>query len=853
MLRFTLCLLLSVLVAVPSMALTARVQDMPGGPQICVDGKPIPPRFFWGSMNSGRITATPEWTQKSFDILPGKVDGTGTLHFRFSQVPGEVWLADVKVQDAQTGEDALPPGSFASEDGLKASWSTWPTGDANTVGKYEIADGALHVTLNAPPGGGNWPDFHFHSSTKMTFAPGHTYRVSFRTKASPAQDLRVSLYSVVGGNWNFIGGPPGAFLSQVALARDAGVNLVSFSAPNCWTAPDQPIDWTPLDNLCRQIMAVNPKVLLVPRVGADAPDWWLNSHPGSRMVYDGDQVINHSCVSDREYRVDVCAHLEKLCAHLTEAFPANFAGIHPCGQNTGEWFYYNSWSHPVSGYDDATKAAFRQWLKAKGDPDADIAEPPSAAERYAHPNGFLRDPAKEKRLIDFARFQQEEMADQVTAMAAACRKGTGGQKLVIFFYGYVFEFPPLQSGAPTSGHYALSRVIKSKDIDILCSPISYTDREWLGTAPCMTAAESVMNAGILWLNEDDSRTFLDPRKAEHVQEGGLVDLEQTQQVMLRNTAQESLRGFGSWWMDLPAQGWFDDARIWEMMVKLAPVDAAQAQRTKPFAPQIAAILDEDSMCHLPGGSGAFAMPLIYDGRAALGRSGAPYGQYLLEDVIAKKVPAKLQVYLAAYALDANERAALTKPHPNSVRAWCYAPGYIYPDRVDPAGIKEVTGFEVKPVSVVPAAVTPTEAGKAAGLNTGWEAKFKWGATPPITPLFGAVATPEETWATYADGSPAIAVRKTARGTDVFVGVPMLTPELVRALAKLASVHLYTEGNATVWATDHFLSFQAHEAGPLTIDTGTKAPVCDALDGKALGNGPKVTLEVKQGETRVLKF
>jgi spore photoproduct lyase len=35
---------------------------------------------------------------------------------------------------------------------------------------------------------------------------------------------------------------------------------------------------------------------------------------------------------------------------------------------------------PVSGYDPATKAAFRQWLKAHGDPQADAAEPPTAAE-----------------------------------------------------------------------------------------------------------------------------------------------------------------------------------------------------------------------------------------------------------------------------------------------------------------------------------------------------------------------------------------------------------------------------------------------------------------------------------------
>ena len=30
--------------------------------------------------------------------------------------------------------------------------------------------------------------------------------------------------------------------------------------------------------------------------------------------------------------------------------------------------------------------------------------------------------------------------------------------------------------------------------------------------------------------------------------------------------------------------------------------------------------------------------------------------------------------------------------------WCYAPGYVYPDRLDVAGIREVTGFEARPIS-----------------------------------------------------------------------------------------------------------------------------------------------------------
>jgi beta-galactosidase len=849
-------------------ALTVRVMPTRGGPQIHVNGKPIAPRFFWGAMNGGHVRLGEAWTDQSFEFCPGlEVPRQGTLHFRFGQLAGKIDLADVRVRDAQTGEDILPLDSFAKPEVFARTWNIWPPPPANTVGKWEISDGALHVTLDDPPGG-HWPDFHFHSSPVLGFRADRTYRCTFRAKALPARVIQPALYQVANNTWKNIGGPPGAFLSQVALARDAGVNLVSFSAPECWDPPETPVDWSPIDSLCRRIVAVNPNVLLVPRVGADAPGWWLERHPQACMVYDQTRVRpDHASVSDRAYRADAAAHLEQLCRHLCEAFPRHFAGIHPCGQNTGEWFYQDSWERPLSGYDAATLAAFRIWLKSRGDRDAETATVPTDTERRGHPFGLLRDPAREKRLIEFARFQQTEMADHVAALATACRRGTAGKKLVVFFYGYVFEFGALPNGAPTSGHYALSRLLSGKDIDILCSPISYTDREWLGTAPCMSAAESVRQAGILWLNEDDSRTFLDPRKAEHVQEGGLVDLEQTQQVMLRNTSQAALRGFGSWWMDLPAQGWFNDARIWQEMVRLRPVDVALLRRSQPFTPNVAMITEEDSMCHLTGDSAVAAQPLTYHVRADFGRMGAPYGQYLLADVLAGKVPAKLQVFLSAWALSSDQRRALAASRSAATtRVWCWAPGFIYPDRQEVAGISAVTGFRARPVSLPAAEVTPTEE----GLKRGLVASF--GPRAAIEPLFAVEARPEETWATYADGSAAVAVRRRARGVsssgtvssaartfvadagwDVFVGTPRLTPELLRAVANLAGVHLFTETNVPVWVAEGYLAIQAHAAGPITVDVGQAVPVFDALDNKPLGRGPRVRVPFNQGETRVLRY
>ncbi|HUS80955.1 MAG TPA: hypothetical protein VM283_06785, partial [Armatimonadota bacterium] len=357
-------------------------------------------------------------------------------------------------------------------------------------------------------------------------------------------------------------------------------------------------------------------------------------------------------------------------------------------------------------------------------------------------------------------------------------------------------------------------------------------------------AESIRDAGIMWLNEDDTRTYL----SGETRYGGVADLQQTRDVMLRNTAQAALRGFATWWMDLPAQGWFDDPAIWEELTRLAPVDRALLGRAKPFSPEIASIIGEDSMCHLAGGANAISRPLIYDARAALGRSGAPYGQFMLAQAIAGDVPARLQIYLAAWALTPEERERLRATRaPGVTRVWCYAPGYLLPGGAQMEAMRELTGFTCLPVVPETVTATPTAEGIKLGLTD------PWGPPGPIAPLFAAKATPDETLATWADGSCALAARRTDEGTDVFLGVPQLTPALVRALARLAEVHLFTDVDASVWAADPYLSIHAMADGPVTIATGRAQPVVDALDGTPVGAGPDLVLDMRRGETRVLRY
>ncbi len=626
----------------------------------------------------------------------------------------------------------------------------------------------------------------------------------------------------------------------------AGVDLIevgiahSFLSPKRervrWTAFEGPDDWSIADDQVRKAIEAHPNGKFLLRVFVNAPKAVLEANPDWCMRFEDDdaekgpRMASPSC---RPYREAVCAYLKRAVKHFSETFPHHYAGIHPSGQNSGEFFYDKAWTK-LSGYDKHTLAAWRKWLAERGESDAATAEVPTPAERKAKDDGsVLLDPVKRRRVIQFNQFLQDEMSDFVAEMARACREASGDKKLVVFFYGYAWEFNSLPNGPAVSGHYGLMRLLEKAPgaIDILCGPIGYFNRRYPdGFAPVMSAAETLASHGILWLNEDDTRTYRDPRRDRpYTQEGTLTTCENNCKVMLRNTAQEAIRGLGSWWMDLYGHGWYDDPALWEVQRRLWPSERALLARPRPYTPDVAAIVGEQSQLHFSAESRAVTRPLIYTVRGEFDKAGVRYGQYLLEDVLKNPPPAKVHVFLSANYLTAADRAALAKDrveHPERVRVWCFAPGYLSDSGADEKGITEVTGFSVKRIDK---------------------------SGDKIRPLFSPDAEGGEVWARFPDGSPSVAARSAGAGMDVFCAIPELTADVIRRAAKAAGVHLYLKsGNAGVYADAGFVSVQALEDGEVAVDFGETGDIVDAMTGEKVGEGPVYSVSLKAGDARLFR-
>jgi beta-galactosidase len=865
MMLFT-CVSFSVLAAsTDSKPLTVRVDASSGAPRLVVNGHAVRPRMFFGGPGTGTIRVEPAGRVVEFDfVAQDDAPDSGTLHFRFGHTVGDVFLDNIRIVDLASGKVATPLSDFeGGQDAFYRQWTLWPPGAANTVGTATVEPSvglaqtaALHIHLREPPGG-KWPDFHMYHVPKLAITRGKHYRVSFWVRAEPARDLTVALYRP-GDPFVYLGGPPGPLEAQVRMAAGARIDFVSFPIDMPWPAPGQPVNWSSVDNVCTQILAANPRALLLPRFGCDPPDWWRKAHPEADMTWEDGSHQHHAVVASPLYRREAAARVAALVEHLEEKFGDHMAGYHPCGQNTGEWFYQDTWEKLLNGYAPADTNAWRAWLRDRYTTDAalqaawhdpaatrDSAAIPTPAQRRASPNGPLREPATEKQLIDFAAFQQQAMADLVCELAHAVRQSSHGRKLVVFFYGYVFEFGTIRLGPATCGHYALRRVLDCPDIDMLCSPISYYDRGIGASAPAMTAAESVALAGKMWLYEDDTRTYLGTGEFPG-QFDGATNQAETLTMLRRNVAEEATRNFATWWMDLAMTGWFNDPALWEEMKRLDAVDRIFLEKPIPYRPEVAAVIDERSMLETSAGAWPVTEQCIYQVRRPLGRMGAPYGQYLLDDVVRGRVHAKLNVFLNAWQLSAEERRALLRHTRGTCRVWCYAPGLHDGAETSPKAMQELTAFRLGEVSPAKAQATPTDRGKQLGLHT------PFGVDAAVKPLFAAVdASADEILARYPDGSAAVALRHTRDGDSLFVGAPGLTSDLLRLAARRANVHLYTDTDCNVYANGPIVALHASQDGPITVDTGKRGRVHDALSGDVLGSSPHVTLPMKKGDTRVL--
>ncbi len=854
-----------------------KVETFNGAPFITEDGKPVRGRVFWGSVGgTTRDKLDENWQDVSFEYTAEK-DFPAHIHISAGEAPGKIYYTNLKVENLTIGKTIIV-GDFGGEKNPRArKLSFWCQGvnDTPPVKVYnENVDGKdatiLHIKQRTPKVLGS----HFYVNG-FDLKKGNKYRFSITAKATPHRTLNFSIYDVANKKFTFVkSNGTNTFTPQIICAKDGGVDFVSFGISGVWTKPNEKPNYAYIDKVFAEILKANPNAKLWPRVGVDAPRWWRAENQ-DHLIKDSNGVINnaYASVSSKKYREDANKALRLFVEYCEKNYPKNMSGYMPTGQNTGEWFYGGTWLKPINGYDTQTIKAWRKWLVKKYGSNANLQKAwnrtdvtlatvttPTAIERngnaedlkYLESVNYLVDVSTHQNVVDFNIFLQDEMSGLIGEFGNTIRKAAP-RRLSIIFYAYGFEFAGVRNGPAVSGHYGLRNLLNMPQIDIICGPISYHDRKFGDAKTVMGAAESIAKSGKIWLDEDDTSTYLDVKIPGRCPATDVLTdtREKTIKVLSRNLAQEAIRNQASWWMDLFGDGWFNDPELWKQMKRFDKAERDMIANPTEYAPDIAAIIDEHTMSHIYGSSASIptTAKLMLKARDLLNRCGAPFGHYLLDDILDAKAKPKLNIFLANYVLDKKQRTKMSEVGKNSACVYALATGLVNADtrKFSLKSVKKATGFAVKYANDVAAMATPTEDGKKLGL------KNPFGSGKKIKPLLSPI--PEDgdvVLATLPDGDPAVILRN-GKYPQLFVAVPEIPIELYKHMIMLAKVHVYTQDNACVYANGNYISVTALADGKVKLNIPSSKEVYDAIEWKKIGTAPNVTLDMKKGDALLLKL
>ncbi|MES2310420.1 MAG: hypothetical protein V4507_16325 [Verrucomicrobiota bacterium] len=828
-------------------AKTFKVEKINGRPQITMDGTPISPKMFYGYTSVTRAGVVPidsEWKEVSFEFTAPETDNQAEVVFRVGDDPCEFKFDDFSVSDL-TDSRLVVEDRFDGGSGFKDPWVLWTSGKSAPIttkiqgGLGRNGSGGLSVIL------GNSPEtkgFHFFYKN-IPLTSGHHYKVTIWAAAKGNKPLKMEVRHQ-GEGYRSYASLPLAFTREVQMAAEQNVPFVSLDVPICWTEEGTTLDFSQAFKACQEVLDANPKAYLIPRVSVEPKEWWRKLNGGHLVRFDDGQNAPYVSIASPKFKHEAGDALRRFIQALEAKFPDNIAGYHVTGQNTGEWFYPNAWAQRLSGDEEEMKNLWRARFES---------ELPTPKERRMAGSSGILDPVKEKKIVDLNVFRQELMADTILEFAKIVKEETAGKRLTLFFYGYTFECSNCFHGPASSGHYAVRKILKSPDVDILLAPFSYSNRQKGGGGSCMSAAESIKLAGKLWLNEDDTCTYLAskiPFKYPGLK-SGVDNVEDTLHLLRRNMGQILSRHFGYWWMDLGATGWFDDPVLWKDLGNFTEIEKSLSLGENLFNPEVSLVIDEKSMLLAPA-NGAVEQtltPLIYESREKIGRAAFPYAQYLQDDVISNPVASKLFIFLNSNWVSKENVEAFKNSIQGKSVIWCWAPGYANEDGLSSKGITKLTGFEVKMMAESTLAhAKATEKGLAVGLPA------SFGSEKAIGTLFSVIPEKtDEVLGVLEDGSPAVVMRRNANGgVSLFCSVPDLPTELIRFVAKNAGVHLYANSDAHVWANGPLLSIHSTGEGSLDLNLPQKSKVFDLITGTVVGEGKTIHLVTHFGETRLFK-
>lgn len=650
---------------------------------------------------------------------------------------------------------------------------------------------------------------------------------------------------------------------QIHKASEAGVHLFSLAIdfPSDENGAKESFELA--EYLLRRIIEIDPKAKVIFRVVFAGSKNWVEKYPNAVFRYEDGSLAEPS-VCDDEFWGDVAKLLVAFTKSLRALPLANhIIGLH---LDRGEWFFAEGWGYDTS---KAGEKWFREWTRYRYSDDQvalqaswlngkvkfENIQVPEFSSLPLSKEGFLRARRNERPWVDYHLFMSDAMVARIKRLAWEVKKASDGWFLIAVSYGYTFEW-----SHPANAHLSLGKLLRTREVDIICGPPSYRDRLMGGTAAFPCPIDSFPLNGKLFVSEEDFKT---PISQE-------VEPDDFNPVMESPKALEAAhwRGLGCAlahasgisWMDLWGNGWLNTPNIWQRAKQV--LSALTQSLGAPLKdPEVVVLIDERSLAYLSD-QRAFK-ELIQDSREAVLRAGVSAGFYLLSDLAHRLhfPDAKLYIFLNAWDIRPEVRSAIRNRLQKDGKTlfWVYSAGLFELGRPALQRVREVTGIAIRPQPFSSRAGT-TILNRKHQLTELLEERAL-SVVEQLEPSYFAI--PEEDCIVLGEytqtGLPSLVVREIKsednsqlQWRSVFLGEPLINEKIIRGLCALAGVQVWNYYGDVVHARPPYLSIHYTGAGHRTATLPDRWCAYDLIqESTVVLDATHIKSQATEGATQVM--
>ena len=529
----------------------------------------------------------------------------------------------------------------------------------------------------------------------------------------------------------------------------------------------------------------------------------------------------------RLFREESAAAIRRVIAEVERYCPERCLGYQLGYGAYNEWIPWGIHAGKAVDFNPRFVAGFRAWLRSRygteealrqswNDKDAtfDSALPSREAghKEQAPRTGRLMDPATRKRLLDSREYLAHAITDTARFYASVVKEATGGRALVGLYGGTNYQYT------------ILTDLLASSDIDFFCSSTGYGDRGIRGvTYDQALALETVKAHGKLYIHDADIRTYLFPAQQQaHFGSmtafGRAANVRDSIMILRREWGAMAARGAGLTYLNILKSPAFLNPAMHRDIAVMDATGRGLLELPRSSAAEIAVVVR-----HAATHFAHYYYGETY--RTALYRIGAPVDIFQSTDLSSLE-PEKYRLIvflMTAYLEPATRRRIEALKGGGRTLLWSFGAGYVTENALSTDAMRELTGFTFsRRAGMLPWMVVDRR--RQVVARKGAEPRMQHG---PVRrgfprPLRQAVpgmlmgprgsgyfvvepAADTEALGRHAETGEIVFARRRGTGhVSVYYPGYAIPHQSIRAVAREAGCHIYTEGNEGFYANRHLL-------------------------------------------------